>query len=124
MGVRLRWWMSSLDLASADMVDFHISVVFQALHSEDNYLRIQDDTLSGTDACVDVSTKANLDKLVKIGESLLKKPVSRVNLETGLSEPVKACGTNEEALKKFAKLLSDERRLRQLASPLTIKSSK
>ncbi|KAE9457127.1 hypothetical protein C3L33_10966, partial [Rhododendron williamsianum] len=68
-------------LASADMVDFHLSV-------------------------------ANLDKLVKIGESLLKKPVSRVNLETGLSEPVKACGTNEEALKKFAKLLSDERRLR------------
>ncbi|KAI8549870.1 hypothetical protein RHMOL_Rhmol06G0058500 [Rhododendron molle] len=130
-------------LASADMVDFHISVVFQALHSEENYLRIQDDTLSGTDASVDVSTKANLDKLVKIGESLLKKPVSRVNLETGLSEPVKACGTNEEALKKygfwaikiirfnlirifflFAKLLSDELRLRQLASPLTNKSSK
>lgn len=28
-------------LASADMVDFHFSVVFQALHSEQNYLRIQ-----------------------------------------------------------------------------------
>ena len=27
--------------ASADMVDFHISVIFQALHSEHNYLRIQ-----------------------------------------------------------------------------------
>lgn len=27
--------------ASADMVDLHISVVFQALHSEKNYLRIQ-----------------------------------------------------------------------------------
>ena len=27
--------------ASADMVDLHISVVFQALHSERNYLRIQ-----------------------------------------------------------------------------------
>lgn len=27
--------------SSADMVDFHNSVVFQALHSEDNYLRIQ-----------------------------------------------------------------------------------
>ncbi|KAF7141667.1 hypothetical protein RHSIM_Rhsim06G0047300 [Rhododendron simsii] len=112
-------------LASADMVDFHLSVVFQALHSESNYLRIQDDTLSGTDASVDVSTKANLDKLVKIGENLLKKPVSRVNLETGLSEPCKDCGsgTNEEALKKYAKLLSDERRLRQLTSPHTNKSS-
>ena len=27
--------------ASADMVDFHISVVFQALHNEGRYLRIQ-----------------------------------------------------------------------------------
>ena len=27
--------------ASADMIDFHNSVVFQALHSENNYLRIQ-----------------------------------------------------------------------------------
>lgn len=27
--------------ASADMVDFHNSVFFQALHSQDNYLRIQ-----------------------------------------------------------------------------------
>ncbi|KAL6995541.1 Proteolipid protein 2 [Sarracenia purpurea var. burkii] len=103
--------------ASADMVDFHISVVFQALHSEGNYLRIQEDTLTGSDSSVDVSTKENLDKLVKVGENLLKKPVSRVNLETGLSEPVKNGCTNEEALKKFAKLLSDEKRLRELKSP-------
>lgn len=27
--------------ASSDMVDFHLSTVFQALHSEKNYLRIQ-----------------------------------------------------------------------------------
>lgn len=27
--------------SSADMVDYHLSVVFQALHSENNYLRIQ-----------------------------------------------------------------------------------
>lgn len=27
--------------ASGDMIDFHISVVFQALHSEASYLRIQ-----------------------------------------------------------------------------------
>lgn len=27
--------------ANADMVDFHNAVVFQALHSQDNYLRIQ-----------------------------------------------------------------------------------
>ncbi|KAG6626566.1 hypothetical protein CIPAW_15G058200 [Carya illinoinensis] len=60
--------------ASADMVDLHLAVVFQALHSEQNYLRIQDDTLTGTAASVDDSTKENLNKLVEIGEKLLKKP--------------------------------------------------
>lgn len=30
-----------LTQASADMVDFHIAVLFQALHCEENYLRIQ-----------------------------------------------------------------------------------
>ncbi|KAF7138326.1 hypothetical protein RHSIM_Rhsim07G0230800 [Rhododendron simsii] len=103
--------------ASADMVDFHSSVFFQALHSQDNYLRIQDDTLCGTDASVDVSTRENMEKLVEIGESLLKKPVSRVNLESGVTEPIDNGDTNEHALKKFAKILSNERRFRQLKLP-------
>ncbi|XP_042495719.1 patatin-like protein 2 [Macadamia integrifolia] len=103
--------------ASADMVDLHLGVVFQALHSEDNYLRIQDDTLTGTVSSVDIATKENLDNLVKVGEELLKKPLSRVNPETGLTEPVKSGGTNAEALKKFAKLLSEERKLRDQRSP-------
>ncbi|KAJ6421137.1 hypothetical protein OIU84_028507 [Salix udensis] len=34
--------------ASGGMVDFHISTFFQALNCEENYLRIQDDTLTGT----------------------------------------------------------------------------
>ncbi|KAJ4966166.1 hypothetical protein NE237_018015 [Protea cynaroides] len=103
--------------ASGDMVDFHLSVVFQALHSEENYLRIQDDTLTGSVSSVDIATKENLNNLVKVGEELLNKPVSRVNLETGLTEPVKNGVTNAETLKKFAKLLSEERKLRQQRSP-------
>nr|XP_009627385.2 patatin-like protein 2 [Nicotiana tomentosiformis] len=99
--------------ASGDMVDLHISVVFQSLHSEENYLRIQDDTLTGTDSSVDIATKENMDKLVEIGKTLLKKPVSRVNLQTGLSEQCKNGGTNEETLKRFAKVLSEEKRLRE-----------
>ncbi|KAL3505169.1 hypothetical protein ACH5RR_035010 [Cinchona calisaya] len=110
--------------ASADMVDMHISEVFQALHSEDNYLRIQDDTLIGTVSSVDIATKENLDNLVETGKNLLKKPVSRVNLETGLVETTEEGGSNEEALKRFARLLSEERRLRELRSPLTSKSTK
>ncbi|XP_010942708.1 patatin-like protein 2 [Elaeis guineensis] len=98
--------------ASADMVDIHTSAVFQALYSKENYLRIQDDTLIGSTSSVDISTKENLLKLVQIGNDLLKKHVSRVNLETGLFELVEGEGTNEEALTHFAKLLSEERRLR------------
>ncbi|KAI8542176.1 hypothetical protein RHMOL_Rhmol08G0118500 [Rhododendron molle] len=98
--------------ASSDMVDYHLSVVFQVLGSEENYLRIQDDTLSGTLSSVDVSTTKNLDNLVKVGETLLKKPVSRVNINTGRNEPIPNGGTNEDALKKIAKKLSDERKSR------------
>ncbi|KAL8110305.1 hypothetical protein AgCh_026144 [Apium graveolens] len=109
--------------ASGDMVDYHLSVVTQALHCESNYLRIQDDTLTGTDSSVDISTKENLKKLVRIGENLLKKPVSRINLHNGAHEQVENSGTNEEELRRFAKLLSQERRLRELRSPHTNKLS-
>ncbi|GMP23778.1 hypothetical protein CsSME_00001254 [Camellia sinensis var. sinensis] len=86
--------------ASGDIMDLHISTVFQALHFENNYLRIQDDTLSGQVSSVDIATKENLEDLVKVGERLLKKPVSSVNLETGLYEPSNQ-GTNEEALMRY-----------------------
>ncbi|KAM5558757.1 patatin-like protein 2 [Rosa sericea] len=102
--------------ASADMVDLHLSEVFQALHSERNYLRIQDDTLSGQVSSVDVATKKNLNDLLGVGEGLLKKPVSRVNLENGRFEASNH-ETNEEALIRFAKLLSEEKWLRLARSP-------
>ncbi|XP_044511170.1 patatin-like protein 2 isoform X2 [Mangifera indica] len=86
--------------SSSDMVDFHISTVFKALHSEESYLRIQDDTLIGEESSVDIATKSNLENLVKIGERLLKKPIAKVNLETGVCEP-STWGTNEKALKRF-----------------------
>lgn len=60
----------------------------------------QDDTLNGTESSVDITTKENMDKLVEIGKTLLKKPISRVNLETGIFEQCKEDDTNEEALKK------------------------
>ncbi|KAL9396604.1 hypothetical protein Peur_010857 [Populus x canadensis] len=103
--------------ASSDMVDLHLGTVFQALRSEKNYLRIQDDTLTGTLASVDIATKENLENLVKVGEGLLKKPVSRVNLDTGVFEPANKL-TNEEALIKFAERLSHQKQLRLVRSPL------
>lgn len=98
--------------ASADMVDIHAAVLFQALRIEKNYLRIQDDSLTGDTSSVDISTKANMEALIGIGNMLLKKRVARVNIDTGVYEPVDGEGTNEEALAHFAKKLSDERKLR------------
>ncbi|XP_071742667.1 patatin-like protein 2 [Rutidosis leptorrhynchoides] len=106
--------------ASVDMADYHISTVFQALHSEENYLRIQDDTLSGDLTAMDLATEENMENLVKVGENLLKKPVTRVNLGTGICEPYHPT-TNEMALKKFAGILHKEKSVRELRSPNTNK---
>ena len=73
----------------------------------------QDDTLTGDASSVDITTTENLQRLVEIGKELLKKPVSRVNLETGRFEKIEGEGTNEEALTYFAELLVEERKLRQ-----------
>lgn len=102
--------------ASGDMVDFHLATVFKALHCENNYIRIQDDTLTGDLSSVDIATEENLGNLVRVGEELLKKPVSKVNLETGVCEPV-SHHTNEDILKRLAEILSKERRLRFIRSP-------
>lgn len=66
-----------------------------------HWINHQDDTIRETESSVHATTKENMENLVKIGEGLLKKPVSRVNLETGIYEPVENEGTNEEALKKW-----------------------
>lgn len=61
---------------------------------------MQDDTLTGTVSSVDVATTKNLDDLVKVGEELLKKPVSRVNLDTGKYEASNT-ETNAGALVRY-----------------------
>eukprot|EP00253_Pinus_taeda_P011516 PITA_11516 len=98
--------------ASADMVDIHAFVVFQAFKSAHNYLRIQA-KLSGDASSTDLSTEKNLHDLVHIGKELLDRPVSRVNIENGVFEPVPDEGTNRDALTRFARALSDERKLRR-----------
>lgn len=63
-------------------------------------LLFQDDTLKGDLGSVDLSTQENMEGLVQVGEALLKKRVSRVNLETGHYEPISDHVTNELALKR------------------------
>jgi hypothetical protein len=76
------------------------------------YIYMQDDSLTGHTSSVDIATKENMEALIGIGKELLKKPVSRVNIDTGMYEAVDGEGTNEDALARFAKMLSDERRMR------------
>jgi len=102
--------------ASSDMVDFHLSTVFHALQSEENYLRIQDDTLTGDLSSVDIATKENLNGLVEVGEKMLKKPVCSVNFQTGCFDELNV-GTNEDALRKLAETLSQEKQRRDVKSP-------
>ncbi|RID77242.1 hypothetical protein BRARA_A00170 [Brassica rapa] len=98
--------------SSRDIVDFHSSVVFKARQSEDKYLRIDDDTLKGDASSMDLATKSNLENLVIIGEKMLKNRVVQMNIDTGVYEPVPGNVTNDQELKRFAKILSDERKLR------------
>ncbi|KAF4380773.1 hypothetical protein F8388_017127 [Cannabis sativa] len=100
--------------ASVDMVNYHNTVFFNALGSDGNHLRIDDDTLTGDLSSVDISTKSNLNNLVEVGKKLLKKPLSRINMATGLYEPIpNTTHTNEDELKRFAQILSEEKRLRK-----------
>lgn len=74
---------------------------------------MQDDTLTGNASSVDIATKENMESLISIGQELLKKPVARVNIDTGLYESCEGEGTNAQSLADFAKQLSDERKLRK-----------
>ncbi|XP_044982745.1 patatin-like protein 1 [Hordeum vulgare subsp. vulgare] len=98
--------------ASSDLVDIHAAVLFQSLHSDGNYLRIQDNSLHGPAATVDAATPENMAELLRIGERMLAQRVSRVNVETGRYEEIRGAGSNADALAGFAKQLSDERRTR------------
>lgn len=73
---------------------------------------MQDDSLVGHTSSVDIATKENMEALIGIGKELLKKPVARVNIDTGMYENVAGEGTNEDALARFAVMLSEERKLR------------
>ena len=61
----------------------------------------KEDTLQGDVASVDVATEENLKKLVEVGNELLEKQVSSMDLDTGLYQPVEGAGTNKETLKRL-----------------------
>ncbi|KAI3896208.1 hypothetical protein MKX03_023358 [Papaver bracteatum] len=89
----------------ANQIDF-----FRIQH---NFTKSESSSLSS----MDIATTENLENLVRLGQDLLKKPVTQVSVETGQLEPVVYNDqqnlqeeTNEEALVRFAKLLSSEKK--------------
>ncbi|CAH8263316.1 unnamed protein product [Arabidopsis lyrata] len=82
-------------------------------NAEENYFRIDVDTLETKDVILDLATKNNLENLKKIGDDLLTKNVMRMNLNTYEYESISETVTNKQELKRFAKILSDERKLRK-----------
>ncbi|KAL5061479.1 hypothetical protein RYX36_023216 [Vicia faba] len=54
---------------------------------------------------MDNATIANIENLEKVGESLLKKPVLKMNVDTYEPEIKTNQGTNAEALEKLAETL-------------------
>ncbi|CAA2972777.1 patatin 3, partial [Olea europaea subsp. europaea] len=64
------------------MIDILVSTLFQSLRNEKNYLRINSGMGPRDASLLDIATTKNMQTLIQIGDSLLNKPVSRVNFET------------------------------------------
>ena len=65
---------------------------------------IQEDSLTGDAASMDISTMETMQKLVEIGTNLLKEPVSRVDLENGRFQKIE--GEREPMKKLLSNLLN------------------
>ncbi|WVZ67352.1 hypothetical protein U9M48_016441 [Paspalum notatum var. saurae] len=109
-----------LSNANAFTIHLNISFLFHLHRCEKNYLRIQppQDIVVGKQKQMpmDDATKENMANLIDMGEKLLKEPVARVDFDKPVwtHEPVhgEPTTTNDQELTRFAKILSDERKLR------------
>jgi hypothetical protein len=101
--------------ASADMVDYNLSTIFQSQNCGTNYLRIQSENLKGRVAGVDETSPESLHRLINFAKDLLDEPVSGRNFQTGKLASIENAGTNREALHRFAEWLSAERKERLAA---------
>ncbi|PAN27066.1 hypothetical protein PAHAL_5G056300 [Panicum hallii] len=101
--------------ASSDMTDSHVANLFKSIECSDQLLRIQDHNIPIASVSADLTTEKNLEGLVTIGENLLHRPLSKDDCKINHVRPVPkdSCTlTYADLLTRFAKLLSDERKLR------------
>lgn len=100
----------TLMYSTGSLVDYNVALLFKSQGCGDNYLRIQEDHLDPALGAMDDTS--SMDKMIEIGENLLKRQVYRTDVETREYQPVKGAGTNKEALTKLAQQLVAERRRR------------
>ncbi|KAG8078753.1 hypothetical protein GUJ93_ZPchr0007g6129 [Zizania palustris] len=101
--------------ASSDMSDTVVADLFNAIGCSHQLLRIQDHNIPIRAISNDLSTANHLQQLVKIGENLLNKRLSKKECEKNNIDLVPSCRdhvTYADMLTRYAKLLSDERKLR------------
>ncbi|TXG59505.1 hypothetical protein EZV62_014078 [Acer yangbiense] len=103
---------ASMDISTMENMQKLVEIGSNLLKELVSTVDLETGSLSGDAASVDIATNENLKKLAEIGKDLLKEPVSRIDVETGTFKNVEGEGTNEDALTKFAKLLSKERKIR------------
>jgi len=106
---------SSLQNASADMVDYNLSIIFKAHESPENYIRLQVDIPDDETALarLDNAEEGNLEALEALEKELLEKRVYELNFDTGnLDRDAKDNTTFKKALERFATELVSLRKMR------------
>ncbi|KAG5142554.1 hypothetical protein JHK82_018249 [Glycine max] len=111
----LKWLASSRNvfyeaLYSTNMIHYYLATVFPGVLPADNYLRIEEYNLDPSMKEMDNADKENMDKLEKVGKSLLLQKALRMNVNTFV--PVELDQTNAEALDRLSEKLYAERQLR------------
>ncbi|CAL4979510.1 unnamed protein product [Urochloa decumbens] len=113
---KIMWAKPAIDMlscASEFLVNFNVAIFFQSQGDPDNYLRIQaTDGMFGD--CykklpMDAASPKDIEELKSIGTILLEEKQGRTDKITGRFESTNEKLKNHEALRAFAKKLSEER---------------
>jgi len=98
--------------ASSDMTDSLVANLFKSIGCSDQLLRIQVNNIPIVSVSADLAMEKNLQGLVKIVENLLQRPLSKDDCKINHGRAnAKSTLTYADLLTRFAKLLSDERKL-------------
>ncbi|MED6143683.1 hypothetical protein PIB30_008325, partial [Stylosanthes scabra] len=94
------------------VLDYYAYSLFQAHNAESNYLRVQTDALTPEMSKMDNADPENLKNLEKCANEMIQGNAKRLNPVTFQMESMDGSTTYAQELRRFAKILSDERKNR------------